>query len=240
MHDLRRTLGAILWRHQNGAKWRAIPADLGPWWRAAQVFIRWAQLGGWERLLALVQKQGVALGLTFLDGTNVRAHQKAAGAAKGGSAAERDHREALGAFSWRLWYRSLRDRRRSGSRGGIPDCAWAGARTAARRAAHGPAAGRTEVSGRRPRLLQPRLPPACLGRGRTARHPHLAQRGGGRLPRLDLQRPQRGRAAVGGAEGVAGQRHPLREDGLELHRRPLSRRRPRLAQVTTGPRKTSG
>jgi len=26
--DLRRTLGAILWRHQNGAKWRAVPADL--------------------------------------------------------------------------------------------------------------------------------------------------------------------------------------------------------------------
>ena len=39
--DLRRTITAILWRHQNGAKWRAIPADLGPWWRAAQTFIRW-------------------------------------------------------------------------------------------------------------------------------------------------------------------------------------------------------
>ena len=43
--DLRRTLSAILWRHQNGAKWRAIPADLGPWSRAAQTFIRWARLG---------------------------------------------------------------------------------------------------------------------------------------------------------------------------------------------------
>src|SRR4051794_14494205 len=29
--DLRRTISAIVWRHQNGAKWRAIPADLGPW-----------------------------------------------------------------------------------------------------------------------------------------------------------------------------------------------------------------
>ena len=27
--DLRRTLSAILWRHENGAKWRAIPAELG-------------------------------------------------------------------------------------------------------------------------------------------------------------------------------------------------------------------
>ena len=26
--DLQRTLSAILWRHQNGAKWRAIPEEL--------------------------------------------------------------------------------------------------------------------------------------------------------------------------------------------------------------------
>src|SRR3982750_4193303 len=38
--DLRRTIWAILWRHQNGAKWRAMPSDLGPWARAAQTFIR--------------------------------------------------------------------------------------------------------------------------------------------------------------------------------------------------------
>ena len=82
--DLRRTLSAILWRHQNGAKWRSIPETLGPWWRAAQIFIRWSRAGVWERLLALVQEQGVQLGMVFLDGTNIRAHQKAAGAAKRG------------------------------------------------------------------------------------------------------------------------------------------------------------
>jgi len=82
--DLRRTLSAILWRHQNGAKWRAVPIELGPWWRAAQVFMRWAQAGVWERLLDLVQERGVRLGMVFLDGTNVRAHQKAAGAHRKG------------------------------------------------------------------------------------------------------------------------------------------------------------
>src|SRR5829696_3302266 len=66
--DLRRTLSAILWRHQNGAKWRAIPVDLGPWSRAAQTFIRWAHLGVWERLLRLAQARGVQRGMTFLDG----------------------------------------------------------------------------------------------------------------------------------------------------------------------------
>ena len=32
---LRRTIGAILWRHDNGAKWRALPMKEDPWWMAA-------------------------------------------------------------------------------------------------------------------------------------------------------------------------------------------------------------
>jgi transposase len=83
-HDLRRTIEAIIWRHRNGAKWRSIPAELGPWWMAAQTFIRWARLGVWERLLDLAQQRGVALGMTVLDGTTIRAHAKAAGASKKG------------------------------------------------------------------------------------------------------------------------------------------------------------
>ncbi len=86
--DLRRTIAAIVWRHQNGAKWRAIPAELGPWWRAAQLFIRWSKLGVWERLLDLAQRRGVARGMAFLDGTSIRAHPKAAGARKGGPTAQ--------------------------------------------------------------------------------------------------------------------------------------------------------
>jgi transposase len=83
--DLRRTLSAILWRHQNGAKWRSVPSELGPWSRAAQTFIRWARLGVWERLLGVAQERGVNLGMTFLDGTSIRAHQKAAGARRKGA-----------------------------------------------------------------------------------------------------------------------------------------------------------
>ena len=83
--DLRRTTAAILWRHQNGAKWRSVPSELGPWSRAAQTFIRWARLGVWERLLGLAQERGVQLGMTFLDGTSIRAHQKAAGATRKGA-----------------------------------------------------------------------------------------------------------------------------------------------------------
>jgi transposase len=69
--DLRRTISAIVRRHQNGAKWCAIPAELapwsrGPWSRAAQTFIRWAL---WEPLLALVQERRVQLGIMVLDGS---------------------------------------------------------------------------------------------------------------------------------------------------------------------------
>jgi len=83
--DLRRTVEAILWHHENGAKWRAVPEELGLWWRAAQMFIRWARAGVWERLLSLVQERGIQLGTVFLDGTRVRAHQKAAGARRKGA-----------------------------------------------------------------------------------------------------------------------------------------------------------
>src|SRR3712207_2749367 len=84
-HDLRRTIEAIIWRHDSGAKWRQIPAELGPWWMAAQTFGRWSRLGAWERPLEAAQRRGgIEAGIAFLDGTSIRAHHKAAGAAKKG------------------------------------------------------------------------------------------------------------------------------------------------------------
>lgn len=87
--ELRRTISAVFWRNSNGAKWRSVPVELGPWWLAAQLFIRWGKKGVWERLLTLAEARmgGAALGMVFLDGTNIRAHHKAAGAQKGGSTA---------------------------------------------------------------------------------------------------------------------------------------------------------
>src|SRR5215217_3084718 len=86
LSNLRRTLEAIVWRMQNGAKWRAIPAELGPWWMAAQTFLRWSKLGVWERLFERAKAASWAeQGLVFVDATIIRAH-KAAGAVKGGAA----------------------------------------------------------------------------------------------------------------------------------------------------------
>src|SRR3954452_14968352 len=64
-HDLRRTIEAIIWRHDNGAKWRSIPPELGPWWMAAQTFNRWGHLGVWERLLEAAQEGGIACNFGF-------------------------------------------------------------------------------------------------------------------------------------------------------------------------------
>src|SRR4028119_2517012 len=102
-HDLRRTIEAIIWRHDNGAKWRQIPAELGPWWMAGPTFGRGAgpgrggaaagagaralswrrggRRGAAERLREAAQRRGgIEAGMAFLDGTSIRAHHKAAGA----------------------------------------------------------------------------------------------------------------------------------------------------------------
>ena len=82
--DERRTVEAVIWRQQNGAKWRSLPAVLGPWWKAAQLHIRWSRSGVWQRAFEHLRAAGRPdLGEVFLDGTSVRAHHKAAGA-KGG------------------------------------------------------------------------------------------------------------------------------------------------------------
>src|SRR4051794_41899391 len=88
-HDLRRTIAAIIWRHDSGAKWRQIPAGLGPWWMAAQTFSRWSRLGAWERLLELAQQRGGGgAGVGFLHGTGLPGHPKAPGAGEKGGPQE--------------------------------------------------------------------------------------------------------------------------------------------------------
>ena len=81
LRDERRVVEAVIWRQRNGAKWRSVPVELGPWWKAAQLHIRWSRLGVWERAFGFLRDAGrPELAEVFLDGTSVRAHQKAAGA----------------------------------------------------------------------------------------------------------------------------------------------------------------
>ena len=76
-----RTIEAIIWRLDNGAKWRSIPAELGNWHHAYLRFRRWAMRGVWDAIMAQVVAQGEPqLAFACIDGTIARAHQKAAGA----------------------------------------------------------------------------------------------------------------------------------------------------------------
>src|SRR3954451_14844870 len=112
-HDLRRTIEAIIWRHDNGAKWRQIPAELGLWWMAAQTFGRWSRLGAWERLLEAAQRHGgIEAGVAVLSTapaseptTGPQARQK-----RGNFSAARRARGAR-PFARRLRDQGLRDRR---------------------------------------------------------------------------------------------------------------------------------
>ena len=82
--DERPTIEAVLWRLRNGARWRAVPTEFGPWWRAAQLHRRWSHTGVWHRAFEYLRNTGRPDVAEFLiDGTSVRAHPKAAGA-KGG------------------------------------------------------------------------------------------------------------------------------------------------------------
>src|SRR5919202_3538224 len=83
--DERRTIEGVVWRSRNGARWRAVPAEYGPWWRPARLHIRWSKAGVWARLFERLRDAGrPELGEIFVGGTVVRAHQKAAGARKKG------------------------------------------------------------------------------------------------------------------------------------------------------------
>jgi transposase len=74
----RRTIEAIIWRLDNGAKWLSIPAELGNWHHAYLRFRRWAVGGVWDRIMAHVVADGEPkLAFACIDGTVARAHQKA-------------------------------------------------------------------------------------------------------------------------------------------------------------------
>ena len=85
----RRTIEAIIWRLDNGAKWGSIPAEFGDWPHAYLRFRRWAVRGVWDKIMAHLVEQGEPqLAFACIDGTIARAHQKASGARPGTAGAK--------------------------------------------------------------------------------------------------------------------------------------------------------
>ncbi len=86
--DHRRLINGMLWIARTGAPWRDLPERYGAVGTVSSRFYRWRIAGIWDRILAALQQQADADGkldwnMHFVDGTNVRAHQHAAGAKRG-------------------------------------------------------------------------------------------------------------------------------------------------------------
>ena len=72
---------AVLWTLRTGCPWRDLPEYFGPWNSVYQRFSRWSKGNVWHEVFAELAKDADFEEL-YLDGTIVRAHQHASGAAK--------------------------------------------------------------------------------------------------------------------------------------------------------------
>ena len=89
--DHRLMIDGILWALSDGGRWRNLPAEFGPWQTTYDRFRKWCRNGLWDKILRRLQARKmrageIDFGLFCIDGTVVRAHQSAAGAAKKKSA----------------------------------------------------------------------------------------------------------------------------------------------------------
>ena len=85
--DHRLMIDAILWVLSDGGRWRNVPAEFGPWQSLYDRFRSWTRRGLWDRILRRLQARKmnsdqIDWELFAVDGTVIRAHQSAAGAAK--------------------------------------------------------------------------------------------------------------------------------------------------------------
>ena len=81
--DDRRVVNAIFWVLRTGSPWRDLPERYGPYTTAYNRFNRWAKAGVWVRVFEQLAARSPQ-SMQFIDSTIIRAHQHAAGGAKGG------------------------------------------------------------------------------------------------------------------------------------------------------------
>ena len=88
--DHRTVLNGMFWILNSGAQWRDMPERYGKWETVYSRYRRWAREGLFDRILHrlhldLDDDGRIDWDVFDVDGTNVRAHQSAAGASKKGA-----------------------------------------------------------------------------------------------------------------------------------------------------------
>jgi len=83
--DDRRIISGILHRLREGCRWRALPAEYGPYTTVFNRYNRWSKRGLWQDVFAALAGCGEPPSVMMIDSTAVRAHRAASGA-KGGNA----------------------------------------------------------------------------------------------------------------------------------------------------------
>ena len=79
----RTLLNALIYRCENGCKWRALPKSFGNWHVIYVRLSRWAENGVLERVYKALAAEGLANHTVFaLDSTAVKVHPDAQGARK--------------------------------------------------------------------------------------------------------------------------------------------------------------
>ena len=89
--DHRLMIDGILWALSDGGRWRNLPAEFGPWQTVYDRFRKWCRTGLWDKVLRHLQarkmnRDEIDWELFCIDGSVIRAHQSAAGAAEKKSA----------------------------------------------------------------------------------------------------------------------------------------------------------
>jgi len=94
--DDRRIISGILHRLREGCRWRALPAEYGPYTTVFNRYNRWSKRGIWQGLFAALVACADAPAVVMIDSTAVKAHRSASGA-KGGGRPRRSAARAAGA-----------------------------------------------------------------------------------------------------------------------------------------------
>ncbi|MDB5368924.1 MAG: transposase [Roseomonas sp.] len=97
----------VLWIMRTGSPWHDFPEVFGNWNSVFRRFSRWSQKGFWRIFEAMSDDPDFEY--LIVDGTNIHAHHKAAGAEKGGQWKGARSAQSAWPISRRLWHQGLRD-----------------------------------------------------------------------------------------------------------------------------------